>query len=218
VPTDLTTTPNTTIRRKPERGRYDRATVDAILDEAFVAHVGIAVDGQPFVIPMACGRVDDRLLLHGSVASRLLRSIDRGARVCVTVTLVDGLVLAHSQRNHSINYRSVVVLGTATRLRGHEATTALARIVDHIVPGRADEARAPTDDELRDTMVLAVPIDEASAKVRTGPPAEPNDADRAVPRWTGVVPVTLNPGTPVPTEDSRGLPLPRSVSPWRRPG
>ena len=141
VPTDLTTTPNTTIRRKPERGRYDRATVDAILDEAFVAHVGIAVDGQPFVIPMACGRVGDRLLLHGSVASRLLRSLDRGVRVCVTVTLIDGLVLAHSQRNHSLNYRCAVVLGTATRLRGDEATSALARIVDHIVPGRVDEAR-----------------------------------------------------------------------------
>lgn len=217
MPTDLDATSNTAIRRKPERGRYDRATVDAILDEAFVAHVGIAVDGQPFVIPMACGRDADRLVLHGSVASRLLRALDRGAPVCVTVTLIDGLVLAHSQRNHSINYRSVVVLGTATRLTGDAAKGALARIVDHIVPGRAGEARPATDDELRDTMVLTVPIEEASAKVRTGPPTAPSDEDRAVPRWAGVLPVALVAGIPIPTEDSRDLPTPVSVSPWRRP-
>jgi hypothetical protein len=217
VPTDLDATPNTTIRRKPERGRYDRTTVDAILDEAFVAHVGIAVDGQPFVIPMACGRDGDRLVLHGSVASRLLRALDNGLPVCVTVTLIDGLVLAHSQRNHSINYRCVVVLGTATRLRGDAAKAALARIVDLIVPGRVDEARPATDEELRDTMVLTVPIEEASAKVRSGPPAPPSDADRAVPRWAGVLPVALVPGVPIPTDDSLGLPVPASVSPWRRP-
>jgi nitroimidazol reductase NimA-like FMN-containing flavoprotein (pyridoxamine 5'-phosphate oxidase superfamily) len=218
VPTDLDTTPKTAIRRKPERGCYDRATVDAILDEAFVAHVGIAVDGQPFVIPMACARASDQVLLHGSVASRLLRALDHGARVCVTCTLVDGLVLAHSYRNHSINYRSVVVLGTATRLRDEPARAALARIVDHIVPGRAGEARPASDEDLRDTMVLTVPIEEASAKVRTGPPAPSSDEDRAVPRWAGVVPVALVPGVPIPTEDSRELPTPASVSSWRRPG
>ena len=217
MPPVLAATPHTAIRRQPERGRYDRATVDAILDEAFVAHVGIAVDGQPYVLPMACGRDGDRLLLHGSVVSRLLRALEDGAPVCVTVTLVDGLVLAHAQRNHSLNYRSVVVLGTATRLRDDTAAAALARIVDHIVPGRAGEARAATDVELGDTMVLAVPIEEASAKVRTGPPTPPSDEDRAVPRWAGVLPLTLVTGAPIPTDDSRHLPAPASVSPWTRP-
>ncbi len=215
---DLDPTANTTIRRKPERGRSDRATVHAILDEAFVAHVGIAVDGQPFVLPMACGRDGDRLVLHGSVASRLLRALDHGLPVCVTVTLVDGLVLAHAHRNHSLNYRSVVVLGAATRLRGDAAKTALERIVEHIVPGRAREARPATDQDLRDTMVLTVPIEEASAKVRTGGPTAPSAEDRAVPRWAGVVPLHLHAGVPVPSDDSRGLAPPRSVSPWTRPG
>ena len=218
MPADLDATPSTKIRRKPERGRYDRATVHAILDEAFVAHVGIAIEGQPFVIPMACGRDGDQLVLHGSVASRLLRALDHGVAVCVTVTIIDGLVLAHSQRNHSINYRSVVVLGTATRLRDERATAALAHIVDHIVPGRAGEARPPNDDDLRDTIVLTVPIEEASAKVRTGPPTPPSDEDRVVRRWAGEVPLALVPGVPIPTEDSRELPTPASVSPWRRPG
>ena len=211
-------TSDTTVKRKPERGAYDRETVHAILDEAFVAHVGVAVDGQPFVLPMVCGRDGDRLLLHGSVASRLLRVLDDGLRVCVTVTLLDGLVLAHSQRNHSVNYRSVVVLGTAVRLRDREASQALGRIVEHVVPGRTGEARPPTDVEARETMVLAVPIEEASAKIRTGPPAPPSDEDRAVRRWAGVVPLTLTVGAAVPTDDSRDLPAPRSVSPWSRPG
>jgi nitroimidazol reductase NimA-like FMN-containing flavoprotein (pyridoxamine 5'-phosphate oxidase superfamily) len=204
----------TTVKRLPARASYEREEAYAILDEGLIAHVGIAVDGQPFVIPMAYGRDGDRLLLHGSVASRLLRSLDTGAPVCVTVTLLDGLVLARSQFHHSMNYRSVVVLGTATRIRdAAAAASGLERIVDHLVPGRTAEARPGNDAELRKTAVLELPIEEASVKRRTGGPID-DDEDMDLPVWAGVLPLRLATGEPVAESDQ---PLPASLTPYRRP-
>src|SRR4051812_47227782 len=204
----------TTVKRLPARASYERDEAYAILDEGLIAHVGIAVDGQPFVIPMAYGRDGDRLLLHGSVASRLLRTLDTGAAVCVTVTLLDGLVLARSQFHHSMNYRSVVVLGTATRVRDAAAAEgALACIVDHIVPGRTGEARPGNDAELRKTTVLALPIEAASVKRRTGGPID-DDEDMDLPVWAGVVPIRLVLGEPLADNEQ---PLPPSLDPYSRP-
>jgi uncharacterized protein len=208
----------TTVRRRPDRAQYERSTVNAILDEGFVAHVGVTVDDQPFVLPMVYGRDGDRLLLHGSVASRLLRALDQGLRCCATVTLLDGLVLAHAQRNHSVNYRSVAVLGAARRVADDEAVTALAAIVDHVAPGRASEARPVDDGERRETIVLELSIEEASAKIRSGPPLLPSDEDATLPVWAGVVPLALVAGAPVADERTAQVAdLPPSLSPWRRP-
>ncbi len=205
------------VRRLPERGRYDAATVHAILDEGLVAHVGISVDGRPVVLPMAYGRDGERLLLHGSVASRLQRHLAGEVDVCVTVTLLDGLVLARSSFHHSMDYRSVVVQGTARRLGQDEAGPALDCIVDHLLPGRAREARPPNDAELRKTAVLAVPLAEASAKVRTGGPVDEAE-DLGLDVWAGVLPLALVPGDPRPEPDLRpGVERPPSLSPWRRP-
>jgi nitroimidazol reductase NimA-like FMN-containing flavoprotein (pyridoxamine 5'-phosphate oxidase superfamily) len=178
------------VKREPQRARYDRETIEAILDEALVCHLGFEVDGQPYVIPTLHARVGDRLYVHGSAASRLLRHLAGGARVCVTVTLVDGLVLAHSVFNHSVNYRSAVVFGTATLVEDAEKREALRALTEQLAPGRWDEARQPTEQELKATWILSLPIDEASAKVRTGPEEdEPEDLD--LPVWAGVVPVHL---------------------------
>ncbi|HZR96156.1 MAG TPA: pyridoxamine 5'-phosphate oxidase family protein [Gaiellaceae bacterium] len=178
------------IKREPQRGRYDRETIDAILDEALIAHLGFAVDGQPYVIPTLHARVGDRVYVHGSAASRMLRHLEGGARVCLTVTLFDGLVLAKSVFNHSVNYRSVVVLGTASIVEAEEKAAALRALTEQLAPGRWDEARRPTDQELKATWILSLPLDEASAKVRTGPPEdEPEDVD--LPVLAGVVPVHL---------------------------
>jgi nitroimidazol reductase NimA-like FMN-containing flavoprotein (pyridoxamine 5'-phosphate oxidase superfamily) len=207
----------TTVRRLPERGRYDRAAVHAVLDEGLVAHVGLATDDGPVVIPMLYGRDGDRLLLHGSAASRLLRGGSKGAELCVTVTLVDGLVLARSAFHHSMNYRSVVVIGTATAVEDlAERRAALDRVVDHIVPGRRPDVRPPTEKEVRATLVLALPLDECSVKVRTGgPKEEPEDMD--LPVWAGVIPVTTAYGTPVPDDDLAGDPsVPAYASGYRR--
>src|SRR3954454_18018365 len=204
----------TKVKRLPARASYERDEAYAILDEGLIAHVGIAVDGQPFVIPMAYGRDGDRLLLHGSVASRLLRSLDTGAWVCVTVTLLDGLVLARSQFHHSMNYRSVVVLGTATRIRDAAAAAAgLEPIFDHIFPGPTAEARAGNDAEPRKTTVLELPIEEASVKRRTGGPVD-DDEDMDLPVWAGVLPLRLAAGEPLAACDQ---PLPASLTPYRRP-
>jgi nitroimidazol reductase NimA-like FMN-containing flavoprotein (pyridoxamine 5'-phosphate oxidase superfamily) len=178
------------VRREPERGRYDRETIDAILDEALICHLGFAVDGQPYVIPTLHARVDDTLYVHGSAASRALRQLDSGAPVCATVTLVDGLVLAKSIFNHSVNYRSAVVFGTARAVSDAEKRDALRALTEQLAPGRWDEARQPSDQELKATWILALPIDEASAKVRTGGPSEEPE-DEQLPVWTGVVPVHL---------------------------
>ncbi len=191
-------TARTTFRRLPARGSYDRDAAYAILDEALVCHVGFVADGHPMVIPTTYGRDRDRLLIHGSAAGRLLRTLVSGIDVCVTVTLLDGLVLARSTFHHSMNYRSVVILGRAERVDGlDDKRAALDRIVEHIVPGRTAEARPPTDKELRATLVLALPMDEASVKVRTGGPVD-DDEDMVLPVWAGVIPLTLVPGDPIP--------------------
>jgi nitroimidazol reductase NimA-like FMN-containing flavoprotein (pyridoxamine 5'-phosphate oxidase superfamily) len=179
------------VKREPQRGVYDRETIDAILDEALVCHLGFVVDGQPYVIPTLHARVGERLYVHGSAASRMLRHAASDVRICVTVTLLDGLVLARSVFNHSIDYRSVVVLGTPTLVEDiDEKREALRAFTEHVAPGRWDEARQPTDKELKATWILSVPLDEASAKVRTGPPEdEPEDMD--LPVWAGIVPIHL---------------------------
>jgi hypothetical protein len=179
------------VKREPQRGVYDRETIDAILDEALVCHLGFAVEGQPYVIPTLHARVGDLLYVHGSAASRMLRHAASDVRICVTVTLLDGLVLARSVFNHSIDYRSVVVLGTPTLVDDvDEKREALRAFTEHVAPGRWEEARQPTDQELKATWILSVPLDEASAKVRTGPPEdEPEDMD--LPVWAGVVPIHL---------------------------
>jgi nitroimidazol reductase NimA-like FMN-containing flavoprotein (pyridoxamine 5'-phosphate oxidase superfamily) len=207
----------TTLKRKPERGDHRRETVEAIIDEALVAHVGFAVDGQPFVIPMTYGREGDRLFLHGSVANRMLRALDEGAAVCVTFTLLDALVVSRSHFHHSMNYRSVVLVGTARRVRDpEECAHALECVVNHVVPGRSSEARPPTDAELKQTAVLEVPIEQASAKVRTGGPVEEPD-DLALEVWGGVVPVATTFGSPETDDQGVDAALPPSLVDYRRP-
>ena len=182
-------TPRTRLVREAERGVYDRETAYRILDEGFLCHVGFVADGQPFVIPTSYGRKDDRLYIHGSAASRMLRQMKEGVPVCVTVTLLDGLVLARSIFNHSMNYRSVVILGKATPVDDPlEKVEALRLLSEHILPGRWADARQPNERELKATLVMRVPIEEFSAKVRTGPPIDDED-DYSFPTWAGVVPL-----------------------------
>jgi len=190
-------TARTRIVREPERAVYDRAAAYRILDEGFICHVGFVADGQPYVIPTSYGRKDDNLYIHGSAASRMLRNLDQGIPVCVTVTLLDGLVLARSIFNHSMNYRSVVVLGTAVAVEdAAEKLAALRALSDHILPGRWDDARQPNEKELKATMALRLPIKEFSAKVRQGPPIDDED-DYAFPTWAGVIPLKMLPGEPI---------------------
>ncbi|MDQ3946751.1 MAG: pyridoxamine 5'-phosphate oxidase family protein [Actinomycetota bacterium] len=208
-------TARTTVRRHPERGEYEQAAVEAILDEGLVAHVGVAVDGQPFVLPMVYARVDGHLYLHGSAASRLLRTLGAGAPVCVTVTLLDGIVLARSAFHHSMNYRSVVILGRAVAVTDTaERERALAAMVDHAVPGRSEEVRAPDRRELAATLVVRVALDEVSAKVRHGPPID-DPADLEIPVWAGVLPLRLVAGDPSPDGPS-DRPLPPALAAWRQ--
>jgi len=182
----------TRVRRRAERGRYDREVVHAILDEALVCHVGFVADGQPYVIPTTYARVGDELYVHGAAASRMLRTLAGGVPVCVTVTLLDGLVLARTAFHHSMNYRSVVVLGTAIEVRdAGERLRALEAIVEHVVPGRWRDVRGPSDVELRATRVLRLPLDEASAKIRTGPPLDTEEDVAAAACWAGVIPLRL---------------------------
>ena len=182
-------TPRTRLVREAERGVYDRETAYRILDEGFLCHVGFVADGQPFVIPTSYGRKDDRLYIHGSAASRMLRQMKEGVPVCVTVTLLDGLVLARSIFNHSMNYRSVVILGKATPVDDAlEKVEALRLLSEHIIPGRWADARQPNERELKATLVMRVPIEEFSAKVRSGPPIDDED-DYSFPTWAGVVPL-----------------------------
>jgi uncharacterized protein len=197
-------TSRTRVVREPERGVYDRAAAYSILDEGFICHVGFALDGQPFVIPTSYGREGDVLYIHGSSASRMLRSLDNGVAVCVTVTLLDGLVMARSIFNHSMNYRSVVVLGTATLVTDPvEKLEALRLLSEHIIPGRWNEVRQPNEKELKATSVLRLPITEFSAKVRQGPVVD-NEEDYEFPVWAGVVPLTLTAASPI--DDDRLLP------------
>jgi len=191
----------TRVVREPHRGVYDRATAYQILDEGFICHVGFVAGGQPFVIPTGYGRDGDHLYLHGSAASRMLRRIDEGVAVCVTVTLLDGLVLARSIFNHSMNYRSVVVLGTAVAVEEpQEKLEALRRLSEHILPGRWQESRLPNEQELKATLVMRLPITEFSAKVRQGPPID-DEEDYAFPTWAGVIPLEMVAGEPI--DDAR---------------
>ncbi len=195
---DFSQTERTTLKRLPKRGVYDRQLVYAILDEGFICHVGFVSAGKPVVIPTGYARVDDRLLIHGSAASRMLRTLKTGVDVCVTVTLLDGLVLARSAFNHSMNYRSVVVFGRATAIEEADAKLAALRALsEHMIPGRWDEVRQPTAKELKATTVLSLPLEEVSAKVRTGPPHD-DEEDYALRVWAGVVPLKLVPSEPVP--------------------
>ncbi|MGH9842071.1 MAG: pyridoxamine 5'-phosphate oxidase family protein [Blastocatellia bacterium] len=193
----FTHTPQTTLKRLPERGVFDRETVYGILDEAFVCHVGFAVDGQPFVIPTAYGRVGDTVYIHGSAASRMQRALSRQIPVCVTVTLVDGLVLARSAFHHSINYRSVVIFGQATVVEDPaEKMRALEAFTEHIIAGRWREIREPSEQELKATTVLALPLAEVSAKIRSGPPKD-DEEDHAIPVWAGELPLHTVTGAPI---------------------
>lgn len=190
-------TERTTVKRLAKRGVYDRDTVYQILDEALICHAGFVVDGNPVVIPTIHWREGDTLYLHGSMASRMLRSLRNGVEACVTVTLVDGLVIARSAFHHSMNYRSAVILGTAREVTDREEKLrALDALVEHVLRGRSSEARKPNEIELKQTMVLAIPIEEASAKVRTGGPVD-DDEDYELPIWAGVVPITMAYGEPV---------------------
>jgi nitroimidazol reductase NimA-like FMN-containing flavoprotein (pyridoxamine 5'-phosphate oxidase superfamily) len=196
-----TPTARTRVVREAERAVYDREAAYRILDEAFLCHVGFVADGQPFVIPTSFGRKDDRLYIHGSAASRMLRQMKEGVPVCVTVTLLDGLVLARSIFNHSMNYRSVVVLGKATLVHDpQEKLEALRLLSEHIIPGRWADSRQPNERELKATSVLRLPIEEFSAKVRTGPPID-DEEDYSFPTWAGVVPLKMIAGAPI--NDSR---------------
>jgi uncharacterized protein len=195
-----TPTPRTRLVREAERAVYDREAAYRILDEGFLCHVGFVVDDQPFVIPTSYGRKDDSLYVHGSAASRMLRQMKEGVPVCITVTLLDGLVLARSIFNHSMNYRSVVVLGKATLVDNpEEKLKALRLLSEHIIPGRWADSRQPNERELKATSVLRVPIEEFSAKVRVGPPVD-DEGDYSFPTWAGVVPLEIIVGTPIDDE------------------
>jgi nitroimidazol reductase NimA-like FMN-containing flavoprotein (pyridoxamine 5'-phosphate oxidase superfamily) len=194
----FTPTERTQVKRLPKRGAYDRETVFKILDEGFVCHVGFVVDGQPYVIPTNYGRSGDTLYLHGSAASRMLRTLSEGIPVCVTVTLVDGLVLARSAFHHSVNYRSVVALGTARLVDDpREKREALRLFTEHIMKGRWDDIRQPSEQEMKATTVLALPLEEVSAKVRSGGPID-DEEDYALGMWAGVLPLSVTPAAPVP--------------------
>ena len=213
----FTTTERTQVKRLPKRGTYDRETVSKILDEGFVCHVGFVVDGQPYVIPTNYGRSGDMLYLHGSAASRMLRTLSEGIPVCVTVTLVDGLVLARSAFHHSVNYRSVVALGTARLVDdAREKREALRLFTEHIMKGRWDDIRQPSEQEMKATTVLALPLEEVSAKVRTGGPID-DEEDYALRTWAGVLPLSETPGAPVP--DLRlppGMEIPGYMKSYKR--
>lgn len=194
-------TPRTTLRRLPQRGNYDRDAINQILDEGFICHVGFTVDGRPFVIPTGYARVGDRLLIHGSQASRMLRIVGQGIDVCLTVTLIDGLVLARSAFHHSMNYRSVVVFGSARVVDDpDEKLEALRALSEHMIPGRWEDVREPNEREMQLTTVLVLPLTEASAKVRTGPPLD-DEEDYELDIWAGVIPLRLVAGIPI--DDAR---------------
>jgi uncharacterized protein len=215
----FTPTERTQVKRLPKRGMYDRETVFKILDEAFVCHVGFVVDGQPYVIPTNFGRVGETLYLHGSAASRMLRTLSEGIPVCVTVSLIDGLVLARSAFHHSVNYRSVVILGTARLVEDPtEKMEALRLFTEHIMKGRWEQIRWPTELELKGTTVLALPIEEVSAKVRTGDPKD-DEEDYELPIWAGVLPLPVVPAAPIPdTRLKAGIAAPENVAKYARSG
>jgi nitroimidazol reductase NimA-like FMN-containing flavoprotein (pyridoxamine 5'-phosphate oxidase superfamily) len=211
-------TSRTKVRRKADRARYDVETVHAILDEALLAQVAFVVDGQPWIVPMTYARVADTVYLHGARGNHALKALAAGAPACVSVTLLDGLVLSRSSFHHSMNYRSVVMFGTGREVTdAEERYAAVQAVVEHVVPGNTTVVRAPTESEMRSTLVVAFPIVEASAKVRTGPPIEEPD-DLALPIWAGVVPVATVFGEPVADDDVLdGIAVPPHVGEYRRP-
>lgn len=213
-------TERTRVHRHPERGVYDRATVDRILDEALLCHLAwVTPDGEPRVIPTIHARVGQTLYVHGSQASRTLRALRGGAQVCIEATIVDGLVLARSTPKHSMNYRSVIVFGSPREVTERsEMDDAQRALAEHVVPGRTTDARMPNDAEFKETAIFAVTLDEASAKVRTGPPLDPDD-DLPLPVWAGVLPLRIETGEPIPAPDlAAGIPIPSYVSAYHRPG
>lgn len=215
---DFTPTKRTKVTRKPDRGRYDRQTVYDILDQAFVCHVGFIADGMPVVVPTNYVRVGDKLFLHGSTASRLMKTLGSGAPFCLSVTLLDGIVFSPTATGHSVNYRSVVIMGKAEPVEGAEAKLAAMRdFVEYVLRGRWATVRPPSEQELKGTMVLAVPLVEASAKVRTGFAVD-DDKEYAGHAWTGVLPFRWTPGEPI--RDPRGdaaIPVPENVQRYSRP-
>jgi uncharacterized protein len=211
-------TPRTRVTRKPDRGSYDRELIYRILDEAFVCNVAFIADGQPFVVPTNYVRVGDQLFLHGSTASRLMKTLASGAPFCLSVTLLDGIVFSPTATGHSVNYRSVVVMGKAEVVEGHDAKLAAMRdFVEYVIRGRWDTVRPPSEQELKGTMVLAVPLVEASSKVRTGFAVD-DAAEYASGAWTGVLPFKWTPGEPL--RDPRGnqsVPVPPNIQKYSRP-
>jgi len=217
--TDFTRTDRNRIKRLPTRGHYDRETIHRILDEALICHVGFVERKQPYVIPINFARVDDRIVLHGAKASRLLKHVEAGHPICVEVTIVDGLVLARSVFHHSLNYRSVVVFGEGRLIEDEqEKLAALQAVTEHLIPGRWQEARLPNRKELNATSVVSINIDEASAKVRVGPPVD-EDEDYALPVWAGILPLQEMSLTPIRDElQSENIPLPKYVAQYSRKG
>jgi len=217
--TDFTRTDRNRIKRLPTRGHYDRETIHRILDEALICHVGFVERKQPYVIPINFARVDDCIVLHGAKASRLLKHVEAGHPICVEVTIVDGLVLARSVFHHSLNYRSVVVFGEGRLIEDEqEKLAALQAVTEHLIPGRWQEARLPNRKELNATSVVSINIDEASAKVRVGPPVD-EDEDYALPVWAGILPLQEMSLTPIRDElQSENIPLPKYVAQYSRKG
>jgi len=217
VPETTPPTERTRVVRESHRGAYDRETIDKILDEGFVCHVGFSVEGQPYVIPTLFARVGDAIYFHGSAASRMLRNVSGGIPVCVTVTLTDGFVLARSVFNHSMNYRSVVALGKATLVEApEEKREALHAFTEKIIAGRWNDARQPSEKELKATSVLRLPLTEVSAKMRVGPPKD-DAADYALPVWAGVIPLVLKPGAPIRDEKcDASIPTPAYATHYER--
>lgn len=215
--TEYEPTERSRVRRKPSRGSYDRGLIHAILDEAMICHVGFAVEGHPYVTPTIHARVGERLYLHGSTRNRTFGELAEGTPCCVTASLVDGVVLARSATQHSLNYRSAMILGTGRRVTDpQEQTAALRAVVEHIVPGRWDEVRGPSPDELDGTEVIAVEIEEASAKVRGGPPIDKRE-DVDPKQWAGVLPLEISALAPLPAPDVQPeLPAPDHIVDWRR--
>ena len=213
----LEPTPRTTVKRVARLGVYDRDAIYGILDEALICHVGFESDGQPFVMPTIHARLDDRLCIHGSPASRMMQCLHGGAPACVTVTLLDGIVLARSMMHHSMNYRSVVVLGAGTDIEDRdEKLAALKCISEHVVLGRWPDSRGPNERELAATAVVSFPLNEASAKVRSGPPIDDED-DYALPHWAGVIPFALEAGAPIPDPRLQtGIAAPKYAETYRR--
>jgi uncharacterized protein len=215
---DFTPTQRTKVTRKPDRGSYDRELVYSILDQAFVCTVGFVIDGMPFVVPTNYVRVGDKLFLHGSTASRLMRTLGSGAPFCLSVTLLDGIVFSPTATGHSVNYRSVVVMGKAEVIESQEAKLAAMRdFVEYVIRGRWATVRSPSEQELKATMVLAVPLVEASAKVRTGFAVD-DSKEYEGPAWTGVLPFKWTPGEPVADPRGKpGVPVPANIQRYTRP-